>query len=215
MFLNVMESFNSLNFLAGLVYFYIFLFFFSLFYLFFSKGLLIFFFIFNMLRSFFNVNSINYLFKGVVMSLFFFIFIFNFLGLILYSYCITSQLRFNSLIILSLWIPILLGFLFGDLHKFFFMFSPFGAPMFLIPLLNLIELVSFLIRPLTLFLRLSINMASGHVIISMIVIYLIEGGFLGFILCLLFLIILTIKIIVMVIQAYILFMLLNLYFDEF
>ena len=50
---------------------------------------------------------------------------------------------------------------------FFSHMTPQGSPRYLAPILNIIELVSKIIRPLTLALRLGIKMTTGHVLIAL------------------------------------------------
>ncbi len=69
---------------------------------------------------------------------------------------------------LIVWFSIVLSRLEFSFVRFLSHFTPRGSPVYLVPVLKLIELVSNLIRPLTLALRLSINMTTGHILISLI-----------------------------------------------
>ena len=68
--------------------------------------------------------------------------------------------------------------------KSFGFFLPSGAPFGLLPLLIAIEIVSFIIRPLTLSVRLFANMMSGHILLKVLLGFswtmLISGGGLFF-----------------------------------
>lgn len=66
-----------------------------------------------------------------------------------------------------LWLRIILSRREFSVVKFFSKFTPSGAPGYLAPILSLIEIVSKAIRPLTLSLRLSINITTGHVFIRL------------------------------------------------
>jgi F-type H+-transporting ATPase subunit a len=61
--------------------------------------------------------------------------------------------------------------------KFFGLFVPSGAPKILLPLIVVIEIVSYLIRPLSLSLRLFANMMAGHALVHILLgfVYLITS----------------------------------------
>ncbi|PTS87098.1 MULTISPECIES: F0F1 ATP synthase subunit A [unclassified Caulobacter] len=63
--------------------------------------------------------------------------------------------------------------------KFFKLFAPSGVPGWILPLVVLIEIVSFLVRPLTLALRLFGNMVGGHVVLKIFAGFVIALGGLG------------------------------------
>src|SRR3546814_8609790 len=74
------------------------------------------------------------------------------------------------LAILSFSIVLIVGFWRNKLH-FFTLFLPHGTPLPMIPFIFLIELVSFMVRPFSLGLRLFVAMAAGHVLLKVL------GGF--------------------------------------
>ena len=106
-----------------------------------------------------------------VFSLFAFILLCNFIGLVPYSFTVTSQIIVTaSLALLVFAIVIIYGFWrhgLGFLH----LFAPSGAPGWLMPLIVVIELMSFLLRPLSLSVRLFANMLAGHITLK------VMGGF--------------------------------------
>ena len=98
-----------------------------------------------------------------VFSLFAFILVCNFIGLIPYSFTVTSQIIVTaSLALLVIGIVIVYGFWKNGLG-FLHLFAPGGAPGWLMPLLIVIEVMSFLLRPLSLSVRLFANMLAGHI----------------------------------------------------
>ena len=101
-----------------------------------------------------------------VFSLFAFILLCNFIGLVPYSFTVTSQIIVTaSLALLVFAIVIIYGFWrhgLGFLH----LFAPSGAPGWLMPLIVVIELMSFLLRPLSLSVRLFANMLAGHIALA-------------------------------------------------
>lgn len=114
-----------------------------------------------------------------VFSLFLFIAFSNLIGIIPGSFTVTSHFAVNFAI--SGFIFILLTFyaIFKHGFKFLSLFLPSGAPMWLLPLLMPLELMSYLIRPLTLCVRLTANMIVGHIIIKIAAGLVILFGFVG------------------------------------
>ena len=103
-----------------------------------------------------------------IYSLFIFILINNLIGMIPYSFASTSH--FLSIFSLSFTVVIgstILGFYIHKL-KFFSLFVPSGCPLGLLPLLVLIELISYLSRNVSLGLRLSANILSGHMLLNIL-----------------------------------------------
>jgi F-type H+-transporting ATPase subunit a len=103
--------------------------------------------------------------------LFVFILIANLLGNIPYSFAITSHL----ILTIGMSVMILIGVtILGFKHhqlEFFSLFCPVGTPLALVPLLVLIEVVSYLARSVSLGLRLGANIMAGHMLM------IILGGF--------------------------------------
>ena len=145
-----------------------------------------------------------------IYSLFFFILIANLCGNVPYSFTITTSIMVS--IGLSFTILVGVTILGLSIHKtkFFSFFVPSGTPLPLIPLLVLIEVVSYLARALSLGIRLFANMTAGHTlmkILSTFLYKLFSGGILMFIVtCVpfgLFLAIAGLELAVSFIQAYV------------
>ena len=109
-----------------------------------------------------------------IYSLFFFILISNLIGNIPYSYTITTSV----IVTIGLSVTILIGvtILGLYLHKlhFFSFFVPSGTPLALVPLLVLIETVSYLARALSLGIRLFANMVAGHSLLKILSTFLYQ-----------------------------------------
>jgi F-type H+-transporting ATPase subunit a len=73
----------------------------------------------------------------------------------------------GALAIISFSIVLIVGFWKHGLH-FFSLFVPHGTPLVMIPLIFMIELVSFLVRPFSLGLRLFVAMMAGHVLLEVL-----------------------------------------------
>jgi len=104
----------------------------------------------------------------VVYSVFTFILIGNLVGLIPYSYTVTSQL----IVCVGLSFALLLGVTILGLHRhglaLFSLFIPTGTPLGLVPVLVLLELLSYLSRFFSLGIRLFANMVAGHVLLKIV-----------------------------------------------
>lgn len=98
-----------------------------------------------------------------VFSLFMFVLVANLLGLFPYFFTVTSQIIVTfALALLVIGTVIVYGFV---KHGFGFLklFVPSGIPGMLVPLVVVIELISFLSRPVSLSVRLFANMLAGHI----------------------------------------------------
>ncbi len=106
-----------------------------------------------------------------VFSVFMFVVVSNVIGLIPFTFTVTSQIvvtfAFAALIILMV---ILYGVYKHGAH-FLNLFVPSGVPVILLPFVVLIEVISFSVRPITLAVRLFGNMLAGHITLK------IFGGF--------------------------------------
>ncbi len=113
------------------------------------------------------------IFFPLVFSLFSFILMCNVIGLIPGAFTVTSHISITgALAILVIALVILVGLLRNGL-SFFKIFVPSGAPGWTLPLIVMIEIASFLSRPLSLSIRLFANMLAGHIALK------IFAGFIG------------------------------------
>jgi F-type H+-transporting ATPase subunit a len=172
-------------------------------------------------------NFINDLIKGsigdegqkffpLIFSLFTFILICNFLGMTPYGFTSTSQVAVTlSIAILCFLIITIYAIYRNKLSGFIHMFLPSGVPWWISPLIFLIELFSFLIRPITLSVRLFANMVAGHVLLKVIAGFIISLGGIFAILPFAFSIVMTgFELFVAVLQAYIFAILVCAYLSE-
>jgi F-type H+-transporting ATPase subunit a len=97
-----------------------------------------------------------------VFTIFLFILGMNLLGMFL-SFTATSQLAVTATFaLITFGLVLVIGFVKNGLG-FFKLFWPTGAPLVMRPVVGLIEFFSFLLRPITLMLRLFGNMMGGHI----------------------------------------------------
>ena len=110
-----------------------------------------------------------------VFTVFSFILAMNILGLLL-TFSVTSQLAITATFaVLTMGLVLIIGFVRHGLG-FFKLFVPSGVPIVLLPVIILIEFVSFLLRPFTLALRLFGNMLGGHVALQVFAGFVVALG---------------------------------------
>lgn len=100
---------------------------------------------------------LNYWFFFLILAL-------NLWGLMPLVGSFTGDIVFVKILALWGWGRVMISSLFVSLFLFVSNFIP-SSPLFIMPFLSLIEVVSYFIRPLTLSLRLSINITTGHVLL--------------------------------------------------
>lgn len=153
-------------------------------------------------------------FFPVLFTIFNFILFANLLGITPFGYTITAQIVLTLLLSLSFFITwIIIGFMTLKL-QFFRIFLPRGIPLWLMPLLVIIEVLSFLIRPLSLSIRLFANMLAGHILLYIIGSATITLGLLGFFPFLFILAFLILELGIAFLQAYVFTILLSIYLAD-
>jgi F-type H+-transporting ATPase subunit a len=106
-----------------------------------------------------------------VFTLFVFVLLSNLIGLIPYTFTVTSQIFVTfALAALVIGIVIVYGLMRHGTH-FLGIFVPSGVSIALLPFLAMIEIISFISRPISLSVRLFANMLAGHITLK------VMGGF--------------------------------------
>ena len=118
------------------------------------------------------INQINakkgQMYFPFIYALFLFILINNLIGMVPYSFASTSHFSLTFFISFTVVLgATILGFIKHGL-KFFSLFVPAGCPLALLPLLVLIEFISYLARNVSLGLRLAANILSGHMLLNIL-----------------------------------------------
>ncbi len=131
-------------------------------------------FVAGMIRD--NVGNEGKPYFPFIFTLFMFILFCNMLGMLPYSFTVTSQIvvTFGLAFVVFIGVTII-GFIkhgFG----FFGFFLPTGVPGFLAPLVIPIEVLSYLIRPVSLGLRLFANLTAGHTMLKVFAGFIITLG---------------------------------------
>ena len=116
-----------------------------------------------------NVGSVGKAFFPYVFTLFTFILISNIIGLVPYSFTVTSHLIVTFALALMTFIGINLICIREHGINLLSLFLPPGSSMILALLLVPIELVSYIFRPISLSVRLFANMMAGHTLLKVIV----------------------------------------------
>lgn len=180
----------------------------------------------NMMHA--NIGPEGRKYTPYVFSLFMFILFANILGMLpvgvfgLHPFTVTSHLTITGVLaIVSFSIVLIVGFAKHGFH-FFSLFIPHGTPKPMIPLIFVIELVSFLVRPFSLALRLFVAMTAGHILLKVLGGFVINGtnagvgyAFLvGVPSFLLMVGISALELLVAVIQAYVFALLTSLYIND-
>lgn len=137
-------------------------------------------FIDNLLTA--NIGPAGKKYVPYIFSLFMFILFANLLGLLplglfgVHPFTLTSHFTVTGVLaILSFSIVLIVGFAKHGLH-FFSLFVPHGTPWWLLPLIPFIELISFLVRPFSLALRLFVAMMAGHVLLEVLSSFVISSA---------------------------------------
>lgn len=114
-----------------------------------------------------------------VFSLFMFILFCNTVGLIPYSFTVTSHIAVTFALALVVFIGVTIVGIVKHGLKWFTYFFPPGAPIYMAPLLVPIEIISYLSRPVTLALRLFANMMAGHTMLKVFAGFVVALGAFG------------------------------------
>ncbi|HJZ44186.1 MAG TPA: F0F1 ATP synthase subunit A [Hyphomicrobiaceae bacterium] len=126
-------------------------------------------FVANMLRE--STGSAGMKYFPLVFTLFIFIFVANMLGMIPGFFTVTSHIVVTAALAGLVFLTVLVvGFAKNGL-RFLKLFVPSGVPILILPLVVLIEVISFLSRPISHSVRLFANMLAGHITLK------VFGGF--------------------------------------
>ena len=169
-------------------------------------------FIANMLRE--NVGSEGRRYFPFVFTLFMFILLCNLLGLVPYSFTVTSHIVVTFALAAVVFIGVTVIALVRHGFRFFTFFVPPGLPVVLAPLLVPIEVISYLARPVTLSLRLFANMMAGHTMLKVFGGFVVALGLFGFAPFVFIIAIYALELIVAVLQAYVFTVLTCLYLND-
>jgi len=150
-----------------------------------------------------------------IFTLFMFVLFANMVGMLPYSFTVTSHIIVTFVLATIVFIGVtVIGFAKHGI-KYLQLFVPKGVPVVLLPLIVVIEIISYLSRPVSLSVRLFANMMAGHTMLKVFGGFVISLGLLGGWLPLGFTVALTgLEILVAFLQAYVFAILTCIYLND-
>lgn len=134
-------------------------------------------FVANMMRD--TVGSGGQKFFPFVFSLFMFVLFANMLGMAPYAFTVTSHIIVTFALAATVFLGVtVLGFIKHG-AGYLKLFVPHGVPAALLPLIIVIEVISYLSRPISLSVRLFANMMAGHTMLKVFGGFIVMLGFIG------------------------------------
>ena len=134
-------------------------------------------FVANTVRS--SAGSEGMKFFPLVFSLFMFIMVSNMIGIIPYTFTVSSHIIVTASLALLVFFTVLVYGFYKNGLKFFKRFVPSGIPIAILPLVVLIEIISFLSRPISHSVRLFANMLAGHITLKVFASFVTMLGAMG------------------------------------
>ncbi|MEX0751985.1 MAG: F0F1 ATP synthase subunit A [Xanthobacteraceae bacterium] len=160
-------------------------------------------------------------FFPLVFSLFMFILVVNLLGMLPYGFTVTSHIIITVALALLVFVTVLVYGFWKNGLGFFRLFVPSGIPIYILPLIVFIEVLSFLSRPISHSVRLFANMLAGHITLKVFAGFVTMlgafgiAGWLGAILPLTLVVALTaLEMLVAFLQAYVFAILTCIYLND-
>ena len=150
-----------------------------------------------------------------IFSLFMFVLFCNMVGMFPYSFTVTSHIIVTLIMAMFIFVAVtIIGFIKHG-FKYLKIFVPSGVPVLLLPLITVIEIISYLSRPVSLSVRLFANMMAGHTMLKVFGGFVISLGIIGGWLPLSFTVALTgLEILIAFLQAYVFAILTCIYLND-
>ena len=168
-----------------------------------------------------NAGAEGMKFFPLIFSLFMFICVSNLVGIIPYTFTISSHLIVTAALALLVFFTVLFYGLYKNGLKFFKIFVPSGVPLYILPLVMFIEVLSFFLRPVSHSVRLFANMLAGHTMLAVFGGFVVALGTAGGVLSalsiapmLLIVAIMLLELLVAFLQAYVFAILTCIYLNE-
>ncbi|HEY0439791.1 MAG TPA: F0F1 ATP synthase subunit A [Xanthobacteraceae bacterium] len=134
-------------------------------------------FVADMIRS--TAGSDGMRFFPFVFTLFMFILFMNLIGMIPYGFTVTSHIIVTASLALLVFFTVIIYGLMHNGLRFFKLFVPSGIPIYILPLIVLIEVMSFVSRPISHSVRLFANMLAGHITLKVFAGFIVMLGAFG------------------------------------
>lgn len=113
-----------------------------------------------------QIGNVAIKYKPLLFTIALIILLANMIGMIPYSFTITSHPIITMGLSFTLWLGITITIIIKQKLHFFHLFLPSGVPAPLIPIIFPIEVISYLTRPISLGIRLAANMFAGHTLLN-------------------------------------------------
>ncbi|HML90934.1 F0F1 ATP synthase subunit A [Methyloceanibacter sp.] len=170
-------------------------------------------FVANMVRD--NVGTEGMKYFPFIFTLFLFVLTLNMLGMVPYSFTVTSHIAVTFALAAFIFIGVtVIGFWKHGIG-FLKFFVPSGVPFIMLPLLVVIEVISYLTRPVSLSVRLFANMMAGHTMLKVFGSFVVALGLLGGWAALAFMVAFTgLELLVAFLQAYVFAILTCIYLND-
>jgi F-type H+-transporting ATPase subunit a len=118
-------------------------------------------------------------FLPFVFTLFMFILTANVIGLIPYTFTVTSHIIITAALAMTVFLTVVVYGFYKNGLKFFRLFVPSGIPIYILPLIVVIEVLSFVSRPISHSVRLFANILAGHITLKVFASFVTLVGGLG------------------------------------
>ena len=128
-----------------------------------------------------NIGKDGKPYFSLIFTIFMFVLFGNFLGMLPYSFTFTSHIAVTLSMALVIFVLVTIIAFFKHGIRFFSFFLPAGVPIFLAPLMIVIEVISYFTRPFSLSIRLFANMMAGHTLLKVVGGFVFPLGILGFV----------------------------------
>jgi F-type H+-transporting ATPase subunit a len=115
-----------------------------------------------------------------VFTIFMFVLVANLIGIIPYTFTITSHIIITAALALLVFFTVVIYGFYKNGLKFLGLFVPHGIPIYILPLIVFIEVLSFLSRPISHSVRLFANMLAGHITLKVFASFITLLGGLGY-----------------------------------
>ena len=138
-------------------------------------------FVANMVRQ--NAGNAGMKYFPAIFTIFLFVLSLNMLGMIplpgLGQFTVTSHIIITFALAAFVFIGVTLIGIFKNGFGFLKLFVPSGVPIWLLPLITVIEIISYFTRPISLSVRLFANMMAGHTMLAVFGSFVVGLGILG------------------------------------
>jgi F-type H+-transporting ATPase subunit a len=131
-------------------------------------------FVASMVRSTAGLEGMR--FFPFVFTIFMFVLLLNMFGIIPYAFTVTSHIIITAVLALTVFFTVLVYGLIRHGFHFFNLFVPKGVPIYILPMIVAIEILSFISRPISHSVRLFANMLAGHIALKVFAGFIILLG---------------------------------------